>query len=298
MKAQKLFFSTLALLFVLLLVACNLPENSPTLNPLRTTPTLTVNPAPTSSTPLETSRPEGTPPGKMEPTLAPGVNETYIEGILQHSTVIVDADQDWILHKPEIDNPILYPVDFGDIHSMKVGVDERYLYIKLEVNGTVPGKGLSFPVFNGDHLMSFGTNLGFDIDNNSMTGCLSDGGTEIMTGYGIKYENGNIHTNWLSYMTDPTGTETPEDARYKNRIFDQENQYGGEGQNYFILTFPLSVLHLTRGQEITLDAWVEVSSQRYDHASFDMLCPQSLVDPSHPLFCPIKIKLGQETVIR
>jgi len=234
----------------------------------------------------------------MDPTLPPGISEAYIEGILEHSTEIVDASRDWILHKPEIDNPVLYPVDFGDIHNMKIGLDDQYLFIKLTMNGTIPGAGLNFPVFDGDQLLSFGTNLGFDTDNNPRTGSISDGGTEIMTGYGVKFENGNIHTNWLSYMTDPTGTETPEDARYRNRIFGQQSRYGGEGQNYFIMTFLLPPLKLAKGQEITIDAWVEVSSQRYDHASFDTLCPQSLVDPTHLLACPIKIKLGEEAVIR
>ena len=231
-------------------------------------------------------------------TLPPGIGEAYIDGILEHSTEIIDPGQDWIVTGHEEDNHVIYPVDFGDINNLKIGLDDQYLFIKLTMNGTFPEEGGSFPVFDRDQLHKYGFDLRVDTDNNNRTGCLSDNGAEFMTGYGIAYENGQIHTNWISYSTDPTGTETSELARYKNTVFTNQLQFGGVGHDYFSMAIPLSPLRITRGQEITINAWVEISSDRYDHASFDILCPGSLPFNVSSLACPIEIRLGEERIIK
>ena len=203
----------------------------------------------------------------------PGISEVYINGILDHSTEIVDPNQDWIVTGHEEDNSVIYPIDYCDINNMKLGLDNEYLYIKLTVNGTIPEDLSNLPTFSGDQLRGFGTNIGLDTDSNSQTGVISDGGTEAMLGWGIKNEDGIYRSN-SAIRTQPTGTETPEDARYRNVEFNIKIQYGGKGFNFVILAIPLSTLMVTRSQEITLDAWLECSSDRYDHATFDALCPE------------------------
>jgi hypothetical protein len=263
MKIYPISLSTIVVLSTILAASCNLPQ--------------TGQPIPIS--------------------LSPGISEADIESILEHSTEIDDPARDWIVTGHEHDNSVIYPVDFGDINNLKIGSDDQTLYIKLTVNGTFPGQGSGFPIIDGDQLIKMNFNMPLDTDNNNQTGCISDGGAEITIGYGIAYENGQIHTNYPSYFTEPTGTETPEQARYLNNLFIDQIQFGGEGHNYFIMTMPLSALKITNGQEITIHAWVEVSSDRYDHASFDPLCPGSLLFDYPSLGCPIKITLGENIII-
>ena len=230
-------------------------------------------------------------------TLPPGKGEAYIDGILSHSVEVVDPSGDWISTGHEIDNPGVYPVDFADINSLAFGVDDHYLYVKLTVNGVFPEAGGTFPAFNGDQLNSVNFDLALDTDNNSQTGCISDHGAEALLGFGLAHENGRVHTNGPSSFAGPTSIEMPELARYKNLVWDVIH-FGGEGRNYITMAFPLSPLGITGGQEITIGAWIESSSERYHHASFDPLNPESVPFDLPSLGCSITFRLGEEIVIK
>jgi len=225
------------------------------------------------------------------------MSEADIDGILSHSTEIVDPSGDWISTGHEGDNPGIYPVDHVDINDLKIGLDNQYLYIKLTMNGTFPEAVSDFPAFEGDTLNGFGFNMGLDNDNNDRTGCISDGGTNSIIGWGFHSENGRVSI-YSQYFTGPTGIETPEQARYQNRVFGVEIQFGGPGHDYFTMAIPLSPLLIAKGQEITINSWAESASNRYMHASFDVLCPESLSVSSSSLACPIKFRLGEELIIR
>jgi hypothetical protein len=166
------------------------------------------------------------------------------------------------------------------------------------MNGTFPAQAGSFPSFDGDQLHKFGLDVRVDADNDPHTGVLADNGSEWMTAYGMGDDNGLIHTNYISFSTGPTGTETPELARYQDTIFTDQTQFGGPGYNYFIIALPLAPLRLSKGQEITINAWVEMSSDKFDHASFDVLCPPSMTYSKNTLSCPVRIKLGTQAIIQ
>jgi len=230
-------------------------------------------------------------------TRASRIREADIDGILNHSTEIVDQSKDWISTGHEGDNPSIYPVDYADINNLKIGLDDQYLYIKLTMNGTFPEVVSDFPAFEGDPLNSFGFNIGLDNDNNNRTGCISDGGTDSIIGWGFHSENGRVSI-YSQYFAGPTGIETPEQARYQNNVFGVEIQFGGPGHDYFTMAIPLSPLLIAKGQEITINSWAESASNRYMHASFDVLCPESLSFSYASLACPIKFRLGEEIIIK
>jgi hypothetical protein len=232
-----------------------------------------------------------------ETTRVSRIREADIDGILNHSTEIVDPSGDWISTGHEGDNPGIYPVDYVDINNLRIGLDDQYLYIKLTINGTFPEVVSDFPTFEGDPVNSFGFNMGLDNDSNNRTGCISDGGTDSIIGWGFHSENGRVSI-YSQYFTSPTGIETPEQARYQNSVFGVEIQFGGPGHDHFTMAIPLSPLLIAKGQEITINSWAESASNRYMHASFDVLCPESLSFSSASLACPITFRLGEEIIIK
>jgi hypothetical protein len=213
MRKDPIAFSTIFVLWSTLLAACNLAQPVQPVNTALPAQTLTALPG--------------------------GISEAYIDDLLAHSIEIVDPPRDWIVTGHAEDNHVIYPVDIGDINNMKIGMDDQRLYLELTMNGTFPAQGGSFPAFDGDQLHKFGLNVRVDTDNDPHTGVISDNGSEFMTAYGIAYENGQIHTNWISFSTEPTGTETPELARYKNTIFTDQTVFGGPGYDYSIIVLPL-----------------------------------------------------------
>ena len=115
-------------------------------------------------------------------------------------------------------NPGIYPIGFGDINKLEVGLDDEYLYVKISVNGTLPKDLAGFPAPGGDQLHGFNYNLGVDTDNDSTTGCTSDGGAEALIGCAVNDQTGAVLAA-TGYFTDPTGIESPEGARYANKVF-------------------------------------------------------------------------------
>jgi hypothetical protein len=253
---------------------------------------------PTLPSPIVPAQPGqlGQPSTSSLPPSQQGMGEAYIDDVLGHSTIIEDPITDRIVTGHEGDNPGIYPADFVDITSLEIGLDDEYLYVKISLYGILPEEVDDFPVFDGDQLHDFALNLAVDTDNDSHTGCISDGGAEALLGFGFHNENGMTNTS-TGYATDPTGIESPETARYHNRVFPIGIQFGGQGEEHYTMAIPLSALRITGGQSITINTWVESSSDRYHHASYDILCPESLIDTTHPMVCPIEFTVGEERIV-
>jgi len=200
------------------------------------------------------------------------VSEEMANIALSSGTKIIDQTGDWISTGDQGDNPSFYPIDFVDIKEVDVGVDENYLYVKATFNGQWPESDNDWPSINGDQITWTEFSAMIDADNNSQTGCLSDGGTEIALEFSMRMNDttGNPPGAHHGYKTDPSGIEFPEENRYLGDYDLSDNKMiGGPGYNYVTGVYPLENLKLTVGQGITLKMKAESMSERYNHAAFD-----------------------------
>ena len=225
------------------------------------------------------------------------INETAASVAFASGTKIIDKTGDWVSTGDQGDNPSFYPLNITDVKEVDIGIDANYLYLKVIFNGLWPKTDNNWPIINDDQLTSTNFNVGIDVDNNQQTGCLSDSGTEIMIGFGTRMNmtGGNPPGTWNGYKTSPSGIEFPEEKRYLNDYYFNEAMIGGPGYNYVMNAYPLRILNLSSGQEITLHMWAEAMSKKYHHAAFDNvnIGNQNTTD----LLGYVKIKLGENMTI-
>jgi hypothetical protein len=194
------------------------------------------------------------------------------EAALQNGTTIIDPANDWVPTGNSEDNPSFYPYDVGDITSETFVADDNYLYIKIQTAGVAPTTVQELPTFNGDQVKSITFDITLDTDNNTQTGVLADNGAEVFVSALYKQDDANnIYFDGQSYWYGPTGTEEPEMMRYKVRDYQTAVKWGGFGYDWKIIAIPLKDIGISKDQEITVSAWAEVGSVKYDHASFDIL---------------------------
>ena len=234
---------------------------------------------------------------KMNQELAKqyGVTLESAEKVLAEGTKIIDATNDWISTKNPADNPSYYPINFADLKEIDIGIDDKYLYVKGIYNGVWPNKTEEWPSVEGNNII--GVNYGFNIntDNNRGTGSPADGGAEIFAGVGLKKEA--THLVYCNYKKDPTGIEDPEEKRFlttsNNNLW-----FAGPGYDYVISVYPLKNLSLTKGQKVTINIWAEANSEKYEHASFDILGTPVKSQGYSPLEADIPIVLGENKIIK
>lgn len=156
-------------------------------------------------------------------------------------------------------NPNGYDLGFNDLRSVSLGADDQYLYIKVTFWDVIPGAP---PILDGDRIGWTGIKL--NITNN-------DGVDQEIWMLGFGYlPIFNFPTVNTYYFYDPTGIQEPEDKRFSGRGSDSKI-IGGAGFDTLIGALPLNQIDLKAGQTIYLNLSMETASDRYDHASVDVL---------------------------
>jgi hypothetical protein len=195
----------------------------------------------------------------------------------EHGVTITDANGDWIWTGDEEDNHSPYPVPWADLLSATFAVDADYLYFRLTVAGVYPSSLAELPWYGEDQINHLSVNICLDTDNNKDTGCLSDGGSELVLETGMMINPMGEWEPGYDFWYGPTGIELPENQRYAHMgNMDQVVAvWGGLGFNYIVIVLPVGPLGLCPGQTIAVNGWDECSSLQYmhQHATFDVLGP-------------------------
>lgn len=199
---------------------------------------------------------------KMGPKMIDKANAALAAGI-----TINDAKNDFVMmgtNKEEVmgtdkNNPSPYQVDYLDIKSGSFGVDDDYLYFRVNFYGQIP----RWPEeINGDRLVNIGDKL--HIMN-------KDGVEQIVVHSDFGWEPViNIPATNTSYDYCPTGIEWPESARMSCHGNDSKIA-GGGGTDYIMGALPLKKIGLKSGETVYLSLDEESKSNKFTHAAVDML---------------------------
>lgn len=156
-------------------------------------------------------------------------------------------------------NPTGYNLGFNDLKSITLGADDQYIYIKVMFWGTIPDLP---PNINGDMIGSTVMKLNFTNEQgvDQAIWMLSFGYLPVV----------NLTTTNTYYFYGPTGIQEPEDKRFSGRGTDSQ-VIGGAGYDHLIGALPLKGINLNAGQTVNLCFSVETASDKYDHASVDVL---------------------------
>jgi len=183
---------------------------------------------------------------------------------------IVDEANDCI-KAPDEAPPYNVTINYSSIDVTKVylGVTGNYLYMRLDFNGNIPVSNVSITA-NGEVenqiVMSQGTNVAFDVDNNDNTGLFGEelNGMDIFFAYTVIYDS--IDMAYAKYDF-PTANTTDESRGH----LDGEVGPGGPGYNYVIIRYNISNLgnYFPIGNNAEIGAWSEAQSNLYHHYAFD-----------------------------
>lgn len=158
----------------------------------------------------------------------------------------------------KFNNPQSYTSPYLDVKSISVGVDDQYLYYKVQYWGQIPNKA---------------ERIGDDVIQGNMMklNILNQQGQDqaiLVTNYAwYLFELTGYETY---YFYEPTGIEEPEDKRFASKGKDSKI-FGGPGTDYLIGAFPLNAFGLSQGQTIYMNFLGEAKSNKFDHASIDAL---------------------------
>lgn len=152
-----------------------------------------------------------------------------------------------------------YKYPFLDLKSVSVGIDDRYLYWKVQFRGEIPNRPHKI---NGDKIVAQGV------------------GISIVNKYGEEQVGLAMNCDFLPivdiptigtyYFYGPTGIEEPEDKRFAHQGIDSKIS-GGGGTDYLIGALPLKKIDIISGQDVYFSVSVETGSAKDDHFAVDVL---------------------------
>jgi hypothetical protein len=262
MKASlRLVVSTSVLICCLIILSSCTGQASPSSSP--------SSPSEQPTTPETPEAPPSTPNAELV---------SRVEHMLsEHGVTITDAEGDWIWTGLPEDNSSPYPVPWADLLSVTFAVDDDYLYVRINVDGVYPSSITELPWYGEDQVNHLAVSICLDTDNNENTGCLADGGAEVVLDTGMMINPLGEWEPGYDFWYGPTGVDSPENQRYAhmgnmNLIV---AVWGGPGFDYLVIVYPVGLLGLHPGQTITVDGWDECESLQYQegHATVDTLGP-------------------------
>lgn len=185
------------------------------------------------------------------------------EDILEKGTYLEDERNDFVPMEGkeasgELNNPNPYPLPHLDIKGLTLAADDTFLYIKEEFWGKFPS---SQETFDGDKIVDVGIKLNL----------VDEGGTDqTIINSNISFLPFSIVNFGHYIMTDSTGIEWPEDERFASQTT-SGLIHGKVGLDYILLAIPKDQLVPPIGEVIYVTLSAEARSQKYVHASVDVL---------------------------
>jgi hypothetical protein len=184
---------------------------------------------------------------------------------LNSGIIVNDAENDYAPmgdkenkeEKPN--NPHPYNFPFLDIKSVSFGMDDEYLYCKVQFNGVVPGKS---PQLEKDRIGDYGVKINL-VDRKGEDQVVMHMDYDFLVAI-----PGTFGSCFYSYG--PTGIKFPEDAGFAKRGEDCKVS-GGSGTDFLFGAFPVKKMGVAPGQELYIALSAEAGSQVYDHAAVDVL---------------------------
>lgn len=190
---------------------------------------------------------------------------------------IIDPAQDYDPSEPP------YQVDFQavDLLTMSFGVDQGYLYIRLDYSGVIPEGPVSIEadgVIEAQIVTEQSTSFVIDTDNNDATGAgasnfVGNGGmqgVDIFFGISVRYDSPLPVDAYANY--DFTGG----DIHLHNGQILGEFGAGGPGHDFIIARFDISGLEHAfwpGGDTVEVGGWAEAESDLYHEFVNDFLTP-------------------------
>jgi hypothetical protein len=180
--------------------------------------------------------------------------------------------------KPDNSKP--YPLGYSDITSVNIGADSQYLYVKVNVNNTIP---IKLPIINGDEIKMLVANIELVNFINSI-GKVDQGSIQIGQMY-VQSTNPDKELSTsasndfveiepvlgTSTLISPTGKRDKTNEEIYSVHGNEGLVAGGSGTNYLLVAFPYTVYDMKYGDTLTLSIAVEANSRIYHHASTDIL---------------------------
>jgi hypothetical protein len=156
-------------------------------------------------------------------------------------------------------NPNSYKYTFFDIKSVSFGIDDKYLYCKIQFRDIIPSRTTTI---ENDYIEAGGVKVNILDSKGEDLAILA-----LQYGYIPIF---NIKTIASKYYYGPTGIREPEEKRF---AYTEVNDkiYGGPESDYLLGIFSLEKINLSKGSIIQTNVSFEAESKIYDHASVDVL---------------------------
>jgi hypothetical protein len=214
---------------------------------------------------------------------------------LSKGITIDDPQNDWYKfppgsmqpdNRPDNSNP--YPLGWTDYRSLSVGVDEKYIYFKMQFWDIFPLNAL---IYDGDLIHSTTAKITNFTFKNSQ-GKIDNADFTAGPWY-ASFENKDKPAERASIganaMISPKGLDKEMDTLF-NTNTSESMIIGGPGYDYLICAFPLSLLNIKLGDEVLFDSAIETSSTKFHHESMDLL----LGEPNSKFGSQIRYILGRD----
>lgn len=170
-----------------------------------------------------------------------------------------DRAQDWVSPDGSFgSNPDPYPVAAADLKAITLDIDNQNLYVKYQFRGSIP-EDVGSLSYAGDHFKDYQFYLAIDRDNNASTGNPAYGGAEALLSGAMHGDNGTLDTTfWVNPGDDPASFQDAYAATMAE---------GGPGYDHVTMAYPLNLLGLSKGQIITLNGGILITSDKYGKAA-------------------------------
>jgi hypothetical protein len=180
--------------------------------------------------------------------------------------------------KPDNSKP--YPLGYSDITSVNIGADSQYLYVKVNVNNTIPTK---LPIINGDEIKMLVANIELvnfiNEKGKADQGSIQIGQVYVQSTNPDKELSTSASNDFVeiepvlgtSTLISPTGKRDKTNEEIYSVHGNDGLVAGGAGTNYLLVAFPYTVYGMKYGDTLTLSLAVEANSRIYHHASTDIL---------------------------
>lgn len=172
------------------------------------------------------------------------------------------------------DNPNPYPIPFTDLKSLTVGADAQYIYVKLEHWGEFPLQAYSY---EGELIHGVGSQIeNFTYTNQSGITDIANLAISIIY---VDKKQGQKPEEYKplpegrllnSYYLSPQGVDETLETVYE-KSGTTGLVFGGPGYNYVIAAYPLSILDIAYGTEVTFNCTMESGSTTFHHEAADFI---------------------------
>ncbi|MBI5837260.1 MAG: hypothetical protein HZB25_08450 [Candidatus Eisenbacteria bacterium] len=177
---------------------------------------------------------------------------------------------------PPYRQPVGYPP--VDITRLSLGIHGKYLYMRADFSGPLPGARVSIPhsgEVEAQEVSSQAFNISVDSDNDDATGAWGEGIAGVDIFFAVKLEYGQWSTAYANFGFPPPGNPHYRDIHYNSGHIEGQMGPGGPGASYIIVRMDVSSLgtYLRPGSTVEIGGWSEAESNLYHHFAFDPLAP-------------------------